>query len=72
MENHVHRAASVGAWVMIRRIWYYSTAGFGNTFKDWCREAELPQCTTHGLRKIGAVRAAEAGASEHELMAMFG
>jgi hypothetical protein len=26
----------------------------------------------HGLRKIGAVRAAEAGASEHELMAMFG
>ncbi len=50
----------------------YSVAGFGNTFKDWCREADLPQCTSHGLRKIGAVRAAEAGASEHELMAMFG
>jgi Phage integrase family len=32
----------------------------------------LPQCSPHGLRKIGAVRAAEAGASEHELMAMFG
>jgi hypothetical protein len=32
----------------------------------------LPQCSCHGLRKIGAVRAAEAGASEHELMAMFG
>ncbi len=50
----------------------YSVAGFGNAFKDWCREASLPQCNCHGLRKIGAVRAAEAGASEHELMAMFG
>jgi len=50
----------------------YSAAGFGNSFKDWCREAALPQCAPHGLRKIGAVRAAEVGASEHELMAMFG
>jgi integrase len=47
-------------------------AGFGNVFKDWCKEAGLPQCHCHGLRKIGAARAAEAGASEHELMAMFG
>ena len=46
--------------------------GFGNSFKDWCVEAGLPQCNCHGLRKIGAVRAAEAGASEHELIAMFG
>jgi hypothetical protein len=29
----------------------YSVAGFGNAFKDWCKEA---------------------GATEHELMAMFG
>ncbi len=50
----------------------YSVNGFGNAFKDWCKEALLPRCTCHGLRKIGAVRAAEAGASEHELMAMFG
>ncbi len=50
----------------------YTNAGFGNAFKDWCREAGLPRCTAHGLRKAGAVRAAEAGASEHELMAMFG
>jgi integrase len=50
----------------------YSAAGFGNAFRDWCLEAALPQCTSHGLRKISAVRAAEAGASEHELMAMFG
>ncbi len=50
----------------------YQVAGFGNAVRSWCREARLPQCTPHGLRKIGAVRAAEAGASEHELMAMFG
>ncbi len=50
----------------------YRVNGFGNAFKGWCREAGLPQCSPHGLRKIGAVRAAEAGASEHELMAMFG
>jgi len=50
----------------------YSVNGFGNAFKDWCKEAFLPRCTCHGLRKIGAVPAAEAGASEHELMAMFG
>jgi hypothetical protein len=47
-------------------------AGFGNIFRTWCVEPGLQQCSPHGLRKIGAVRAAEAGASEHELMAMFG
>lgn len=50
----------------------FAVAVFHNLFKDWCRKAGLPQCTAHGLRKIGAVRAAEAGASGHELMAMFG
>jgi integrase len=50
----------------------HSSNGFGNTFKDWCVEAELPQCSCHGLHKTGAVRVAAAGASVHELMAMFG
>jgi hypothetical protein len=50
----------------------HSSNSFGNKFKSWCVKAGLPQCKCHGLRKIGAVRAAEAGASEHELMAMFG
>ena len=50
----------------------YSNAGFSGAFKDWCKEAGLPQCNCHGLRKAGAVRAAEAGVSEYELMAMFG
>ena len=50
----------------------HSSNGFGNKFKSWSVKAGLPQCNCHGLRKIGAIRAAEAGASEHELMAMFG
>ena len=61
-----------GTWIETNHGKPYSNAGFGNVFKDWCKEAGLPQCNCHGLRKIGAVRAAEAGASEHELMAMFG
>jgi integrase len=50
----------------------YSAAGFGNSFKECCVEVGLPQCNCHGFGRIGAVRATEAGASEHELMAMFG
>src|SRR5216684_6176309 len=50
----------------------HSSNSFGNKFKSWCVKAGLPQCNCHGLRKIGAVRATEAGASEHELMATFG
>lgn len=46
--------------------------GFGNKFRDWCREAGLPHCSPHGLRKAGATIAADAGASAHELMAIFG
>jgi len=45
---------------------------FGNWFRDCCRNAGLPECSPHGLRKIAAVRCAEAGATEQELMAMFG
>jgi integrase len=50
----------------------FTTNGFGNKFKDWCREAGLPHCTAHGLRKAGATMAAENGATEYELMAIFG
>jgi integrase len=55
-------------WLETAFVKPYSTAGFGNRFKDWCKAVGLPQCICHGLRKIGAVRAAEAGASEHELI----
>jgi len=50
----------------------FTAAGFGNWFRDRCNEAELPQCSAHGLRKAGAALAAENGATVHELMAIFG
>ena len=46
--------------------------GFGNWFKRRCREADVPKCSAHGLRKAGAVRAAMNGATTKQLMAMFG
>jgi integrase len=49
----------------------FTANGFGNWFRDRCNEAGLPQCTAHGLRKAGATRAAEAGATVHQLMAIF-
>lgn len=39
----------------------FTAKSFGNRMKKWCVEAGLPHCTTHGLRKAIARRAAEAG-----------
>lgn len=51
----------------------FTANGFGNWFRKRCTEAGLPEhCSAHGLRKAGATIAAENGASEHELMAIFG
>jgi integrase len=50
----------------------FSAASFGNKFRSWCREASLPNCTPHGLRKASAVRHALNGASAFELMAWHG
>ena len=50
----------------------FTPAGFGNWFRRRCNEAGLPQCSAHGVRKAAAARAAENGATTHELMAMFG
>jgi len=44
---------------------------FGNWFKKACRAAACPGAA-HGLRKAGATRAAERGATERQLMAIFG
>lgn len=49
----------------------YSVKGLGNRFKAWCRQAGLPHCSSHGLRKIGANRAYENGATEAEVMAIY-
>ena len=51
----------------------YEAASFGNWFRDQCRTAGLPdQCSAHGLRKSGARRLAEHGATEHEIMSYLG
>jgi len=50
----------------------YSAAGFGNRVREWCDAAELPECTSHGLRKACCVRLAEAGCSEYEIQAITG
>lgn len=50
----------------------FTANGFGNWFGRRCKEAGLVKCSAHGLRKAGAARAAENGATTHELMAIFG
>lgn len=51
----------------------HSVKGFSNWFARRCREAGIEAgLTAHGLRKLGAVRCVEAGATEHQLMALFG
>ena len=50
----------------------FTSNGFGNWFRDRCDEAGLPHCTSHGLRKAGATTAAENGATEKQMMAIFG
>jgi len=51
-----------------------SKEGFGNQFKKACRAAGVDEGgkAAHGLRKIGATRAAENGATVAELDAIFG
>src|SRR3990167_6910247 len=45
---------------------------FGNAFRKACNAAGLKCKSAHGLRKLGATRAAEAGATVSELEALFG
>lgn len=52
---------------------FVTPESFGAWFRKQCDDAKLPKkCSAHGLRKAGATIAAEAGATAHELMAMFG
>lgn len=50
----------------------YTKESLGNTFKDACVEAGVLNKSAHGLRKAAATRAADNGATAHELMAIFG
>jgi integrase len=51
----------------------FSAASFGNMFRQWCTEAELPKhCSAHGLRKAACRRLAEAGCSTSQIAAISG
>ena len=50
----------------------FSRAGFGARMRKWCDQAGLPECTSHGLRKAGAVILAEAGATDLQLTSVLG
>jgi len=51
----------------------FSSAGLGNWFGRMCRQAGLPDgYNTHGLRKAGATRGAEAGWTVHQIAAWGG
>lgn len=50
----------------------FDAASFGNWFRKRCDEAGLPGCTAHGVRKIAAETAAENGATEKQMMEIFG
>jgi len=50
----------------------YTVDGFGNKMRQWCDEAGLPHCSTHGLRKACARRLAEHGATDAEGQAVTG
>jgi integrase len=59
-------------WLVTQFGQPFTSPGFGNWFRVRCDQAEFPHCTAHGLRKAGATIAAERGASERQLMAIFG
>jgi integrase len=66
-------AATTGdmTFIVTERGQAFSKESFGNWFKKACKAAGVPG-SSHGLRKAGARRAAEAGASESQLNALFG
>jgi len=50
----------------------YTKESFGNWFAEQCQAAGLPdECRAHGLRKHGATKLAERGATEFHIMAFL-
>jgi integrase len=50
----------------------FTANGFGNKMRDWCDQAGLPECSSHGLRKLLLVRLAELGLNTETIMAISG
>ncbi|WP_181824490.1 tyrosine recombinase XerC [Phaeobacter gallaeciensis] len=51
---------------------FRSAEGLRNKFKDWCREAGLPDRSSHGIRKAAGHLLALHGATQYEIMAIHG
>lgn len=61
------------AYLVTERGVPFTVNGFGNKFQDWVKAAGLPVgLAAHGLRKAAAVHAVENGATDRQLMALFG
>jgi integrase len=50
----------------------FTANGFGNKMREWCDEAGLPDCTSHGLRKLMMIRLAHAGYTAPQIAAISG
>lgn len=50
----------------------FTANGFGGWFRMRCDEADLGHCSAHGLRKAGATIAGDNGATELQLMSLYG
>lgn len=68
----ISRRSRTDTFLATRQGKAFTGNGFGNWFRDRCDKADLQQCSAHGLRKAGAAIAAENGATERQLMAIFG
>jgi integrase len=50
----------------------FTKDGFGNKMREWCDQADLPQCSAHGLRHAIGRRMAESEASQQGMKAVGG
>ena len=59
-------------FLMTERGSPFTSAGFGNWFRDRCDEAGLKHCSAHGLRKAAATRLANIGGTNEQIKAVTG
>jgi integrase/recombinase XerD len=66
-------ATEIGAETFLVTRWGkgFTPKSFGNKFKDWCRQADLPHCSAHGIRKATAAALAE-HSTPHQIGAVTG
>jgi hypothetical protein len=50
----------------------FSSKGFGHKMRDWCDQAKLPQCRSHGLCKLTVTRLAKAECNENTISSLLG